>query len=107
MTDRTLPTNGELLGLAVKYPTNQALADFLGVPRTTLRDHITRVGMRDTILAARLRGDHGMASPDDGMRLLLIDIETRPGKAWFFSTRDQFIPADRIIEPVATLCWAA
>lgn len=48
-----LPRNGQLLGLAAQYPTDQALADHLGVPRTTLRDHIYRLGLREAINAAR------------------------------------------------------
>lgn len=48
-----LPRNGKLLALARQYPTNQALADFLGVPRTTLRDHIYRLGMQEAVNAAR------------------------------------------------------
>lgn len=48
-----LPRNGKLLALAQQHPTDQALADHLGVPRTTLRDHIYRLGMREAINAAR------------------------------------------------------
>lgn len=48
-----LPRNGKLLALAQQYPTDQALADALGVPRTTLRDHIYRLGVREAINAAR------------------------------------------------------
>lgn len=57
MTESTaLPRNGELLALAGKFPTNQALADHLGVPRTTLRDHIYRLGVQDAIAAVRNPG---------------------------------------------------
>ena len=48
-----LPRNGELLELAEKYQTTQALADHLGVPRTTLRDHIYRLGVQDAVNAVR------------------------------------------------------
>jgi predicted phosphodiesterase len=48
-----LPRNGTLLALAQKFSTDQALADHLRVPRTTLRDHIYRLGMREAINAAR------------------------------------------------------
>jgi hypothetical protein len=48
-----LPRNGKLLELAAQYDTDQALADHLGVPRTTLRDHIYRLGMREPVNAAR------------------------------------------------------
>lgn len=48
-----LPRNGKLLELATRYPSDQALAEHLGVPRTTLRDHILRLGMREAISAAR------------------------------------------------------
>lgn len=48
-----LPVNGALLALAKRFPTDQALADHLGVPRTTLRDHIYRIGARQAIHAVR------------------------------------------------------
>ncbi|MCC6743439.1 MAG: hypothetical protein IT175_06225 [Acidobacteria bacterium] len=48
-----LPRNGQLLRLAARFPTDRELADHLGVPRTTLRDHIYRIGMRDAIRAVR------------------------------------------------------
>lgn len=48
-----LPRNGELLSLAKQYPTDQALADHLGCPRTTLRDHIYRCGMREAVNEVR------------------------------------------------------
>jgi hypothetical protein len=48
-----LPRNGELLELACRFPTDQALADHLGAKRTTLRDHINREGMRDAVRSAR------------------------------------------------------
>lgn len=48
-----LPRNGQLLELAAKFPTDQALADHLGKPRTTLRDHIYREGLREAVNAAR------------------------------------------------------
>lgn len=50
-----LPRNGVLLGMARQYPTDQALANKLGVPRETLRDHINRLGMREAVSAARER----------------------------------------------------
>lgn len=48
-----LPRNGQLLALAQQYTTDQALADYLGVPRTTLRDHIYRIGMREAVNEVR------------------------------------------------------
>src|SRR5579859_2101131 len=48
-----LPRNGELLKLAAKYKTDQRLAEHLGVPRTTLRDHIMRLGAREPINVVR------------------------------------------------------
>lgn len=48
-----LPVNGQLLALAKKFPTDQSLANHLGVPRTTLRDHIYRVDMREQVNAVR------------------------------------------------------
>lgn len=50
-----LPRNGSLLALAKKFPTDQSLADHLKVPRTTLRDHIYRLGMREAVHAVRER----------------------------------------------------
>jgi predicted ArsR family transcriptional regulator len=50
---RKLPHNGRLLELAQRFPTDQALADHLGVPRTTLRDHIYRLGMREAVNSVR------------------------------------------------------
>lgn len=50
---RELPRNGELLKLAREYPTTQALADHLQVPRTTLRDHIYRIGMHEAVSEVR------------------------------------------------------
>lgn len=58
-----LPRNGTLLGLARKFPTDQALADHLKVPRTTLRDHIYRIGMREAVNAVRERPQ--VARPDE------------------------------------------
>ena len=50
---KELPRNGKLLELAQQYRTDQALAVHLGVPRTTLRDHIYRLGMREAINSVR------------------------------------------------------
>ncbi|MBV9805232.1 MAG: hypothetical protein JO130_18685 [Solirubrobacterales bacterium] len=58
-----LPRNGTLLELAEKYQTNQALADHLGVPRTTLRDHIYRLGMQEAVNAVRRLPE--VAQPDE------------------------------------------
>lgn len=59
-----LPRNGELLKLAQKYPTDQALANHLGVARTTLRDHIYRTGAREATLAVR-EGMREVARPEE------------------------------------------
>ena len=56
-----LPRNGDLLKLCEKYDTDQGLADALGVPRTTIRDHINRIGMRDAVKA--VRGAEQIARP--------------------------------------------
>lgn len=49
-----LPVNGELLKLATQFQSDQALADHLGVPRTTIRDHINRQeGLRAHLRAMR------------------------------------------------------
>lgn len=58
-----LPRNGTLLGLARRFATDQALADHLKVPRTTLRDHIYRLGMREAVNAVRERPT--AARPDE------------------------------------------
>lgn len=61
MTD--LPRNGTLLGLAKQYSTDTALANHLGVPRETLRDHIYRIGMREAVNAVRDRPE--VVRPDE------------------------------------------
>lgn len=53
MAPRPLPTNGELLALAKRFPSDQALADHLGRSRSTVRDHINRQGARKLITEAR------------------------------------------------------
>jgi predicted phosphodiesterase len=58
-----LPRNGTLLGLARRFPTDQALANHLTVPRTTLRDHINRLGMREAVNAVRERPE--VVRPDE------------------------------------------
>lgn len=58
-----LPRNGKLLELARRYPTDQALANHLKVPRTTLRDHIYRLGAREQVNAVRERPT--LARPDE------------------------------------------
>lgn len=58
-----LPRNGTLLALSERYTTDQALADHLGIPRTTLRDHIYRIGMREAINAVRAKPE--VARPDE------------------------------------------
>ena len=50
-----LPRNGNLLALARRFATDQALANHLKVPRTTLRDHIYRLNMREAVNAVRER----------------------------------------------------
>lgn len=48
-----LPTNGELLKLASRFASDQALADHLGRSRSTVRDHINRQGARKAVTDAR------------------------------------------------------
>lgn len=43
----------------------------------------------------------------DGVKILLLDIETQPAIAYIWSLFDTFVPTDRIVEPGRTLCWAA
>ena len=109
-----LPRNGELLALAEKFPTNQALADHLGVPRTTLRDHIQRLGLtdavatvRDLVKATTTTAEEPAVEAPEGMRLLLLDIETKPALAYVWRMWDENIGLDQLVESVETLCWAA
>lgn len=89
----SLPRNGKLLELARQHPTNIALAQHLGVPRSTLRDHIARLGMTDAVKSARanegperaglkIDGDQavltsrpvaGIATPEDAIRARGLD----------------------------------
>lgn len=55
MSRKALPTNGTLLKLAETHLSDQALADYLGWPRSTVRDHIDREGIRPQVKAARSR----------------------------------------------------
>ena len=41
------------------------------------------------------------------MKTLLIDIETKPHKAYCWGLFDQRIGLNQIVEPGGTLCWAA
>lgn len=50
-----LPVNGKLLELASKYVTDQALADYLDVHRSTISRHIERIGAREAVSAVRHR----------------------------------------------------
>ena len=59
----SLPRNGELLRLAGEHITDQALADALGVARSTISDHIRRLGMREQVAA--VRGAERVARPDE------------------------------------------
>lgn len=59
----SLPVNGKLLDLARRFPTDQSLADHLKVPRTTLRDHIYRIGAREAVNA--VRAHRQIARPDE------------------------------------------
>lgn len=43
----------------------------------------------------------------DGAKILTLDIETSPIKAWVWGTRSQDIYLDQIIEPTRLLCFAA
>lgn len=69
----TLPRNGDLLELCRKFTTDKALADHLGVPRTTLRDHILRLGMRDAINVARGRPE---VAPAEGVPVIIRDYSS-------------------------------
>lgn len=71
-----LPRNGDLIELARKHATDQQMADALGVPRTTLRDHINRIGMRDALSAARGRPE---TEAPEGIPVIFRDFkdETR------------------------------
>lgn len=43
----------------------------------------------------------------DGMKILLLDVETAPHIAYVWSLFDKFVPIDRVIESGYTMCWAA
>lgn len=48
-----------------------------------------------------------MTKNSKGAKVLLLDIETAPGIAYWWSLFDRYIPVDRIVEPGYTLCYAA
>jgi hypothetical protein len=50
---KELPRNGALLKLASEFRSDETLAAHLGVPRTTLRDHINRIGLREAVKLTR------------------------------------------------------
>jgi predicted phosphodiesterase len=60
---KAIPTNGAFLALAARFPSDEALAQHLRVPRTTLRDHIYREGLREATNAAR--GREEVSRPDE------------------------------------------
>jgi hypothetical protein len=63
-----LPVNGELLKMSQQFGSDQALADHLKVPRTTLRDHINRQpGLR-----AYLQAQRGDATLEAGTEIKVI-----------------------------------
>lgn len=41
------------------------------------------------------------------MKILLLDIETAPHKAYIWDCRTEYVSPDHIVEPGYTLCWAA
>lgn len=43
----------------------------------------------------------------NGPKILLLDIETAPNKAYVWGTNRQFVSHNYIVEPGYTLCWAA
>lgn len=83
-----LPRNGQLLALAAKFPTDQSLADHLGVPRTTLRDHIYREGQREAINAARQ-----LPEQDDPEEMPLIRREYHEDQHYLYPLGDVHIGA--------------
>lgn len=48
-----LPRNGKLLALARQYQTDGEMAEALNVPRSTLSEHIKKLGMREQVVAVR------------------------------------------------------
>ena len=54
--------------------------------------------------AERYNGRHTRPA---GLRLLTIDIETKPGVCYFWDVREQYIPPERIISEKATFAFAA
>jgi DNA polymerase elongation subunit (family B) len=92
----TLPRNGELLELAATYLTNQALANHLGVPRETLRDHIRRECMVEAVAAAR-----------EPKHILVFDIETMANLAWVWGYWQQNINPKAVVKHKRTISFAA
>jgi DNA polymerase elongation subunit (family B) len=41
------------------------------------------------------------------MRILIVDIETRPNLAWCWGLFDQTVGLNQIVEPGRVICWAA
>lgn len=69
--------------------TKAAIANDLGVPRTTLRDFIAQAG------------------EEKDARVLIIDIETRPALAYVWDVWNQNIGPRQIVEDKATISFAA
>lgn len=89
------PSGPELLALRDQFPSTQALADHLGWPRTTARDRLREA--RETVIQ----------KPNEGMRILAIDIETRPNLGYVWGLWDQNIGLPQLVESKEMMCWAA
>lgn len=51
--------------------------------------------------------DHQLPEWRDHLKVLAIDIETRPGKGYFWRIFDENIGIDQIIDPGGVICFAA
>ena len=49
----------------------------------------------------------GTDSRADHLRILLLDLETYPGRTWVWSLFDQYTPVERVISEGGLLTWAA
>lgn len=71
--------------------TVREIADAVGAPKSTVHDYLQKY-----------------VGPRTGARILVFDIETTPGVAYFWSRWDKFIPQQRVIDrPGKVLTWSA
>ena len=84
-----------------------AYARTLGVPITTLKDHLAR---HDILLERTPTPQPDVVdrlTAPDGMKMLCIDIETRPALAYVWDIWNVNISVDQLVATSEMLCWAA